>query len=122
MQIYEKKMIPNREKAKVVKKWSIGQDKDSFWLSIIINIKIAINYILKTMIDVDICASDTLSLRKSHDNPELVSIRKKLVAPNNILPGLMHRSQLPIHLLPVRPDFESQPGHQMPLADVQSTN
>ena len=62
-------MILNREKAKVMKKWSISQDKDSFLLSIIINIKIAINYILKPMTDVDICDSDTLSLRKSHDNP-----------------------------------------------------
>lgn len=47
------------------------------------------------------------SLNRSAHNPEIVSIRKKLAAPNNILPGAMIRSQMPVHLLPVRPDFES---------------
>lgn len=40
--------------------------------------------------------------KKESNNPELVCIRKRLADPNKILPGLMPRSRLPIHLLPVQ--------------------
>jgi hypothetical protein len=50
---------------------------------------------------------DNLSLLSvnQHSNPELVSIRKRLVAPNNLLPSKMIRSQSPVHILPVQRDF-----------------
>lgn len=57
------------------------------------------------MEEAEIEESESMPLNKSAHNPEIVSIRKKLAAPNNILPGAMIRSQLPVHLLPVRHDF-----------------
>lgn len=57
------------------------------------------------MTETEIEDSDSISLKKSYDRPELISIRQKLVAPNNILPGIIHKSQLPIHILPISTDF-----------------
>lgn len=63
--------------------------------------------------------SESMSLSKSAHNPEIISIRKKLAAPNDILPGAMIRSQTPVHLLPVSRDFESESGFQMLLDHIE---
>lgn len=45
------------------------------------------------------------------------------MAPNNLLPGSMIRSQAPLHLLKVKVGLEGESGHQMLLDEVaQSSN
>lgn len=69
------------------------------------------------MEDEAIDEKDDLESSPSSHKQELISIRKKLADPNCILPGPMHRSHHPIHLLTVQPDFDSTSALQMPLAE-----
>jgi hypothetical protein len=59
--------------------------------------------------------NDSKTEEKARHDLELVSIRKKLIEPNQILPAAMIRSLPPRHILTLPLEHPTKPGHRMPL-------